>query len=190
MMSLLENNLIVLLIALVIGIAVGWWMFSRRSASRPIERPTEEAPREPAAYAPPPTVKEVDQHRPVPPPARADRHEGNGLLDQGAAATTDVAGQVLGVPAHAELPGAGGPPDDLQMLKGVGPKLVAKLHENGRTRFEQIARLSPTEVSILEDKLGPFKGRLSRDRVVEQAAYLARGDRDGFEAKFGNLGAA
>ena len=191
MMSLLENNLILLLIALLVGFLVGWWMFSRRhSAARPAERPVEEAPREPSTFAPPPTVREVDEHRPVPPPARLDRHEGNGLLDQGAAATTDVAGAVLGVPAHAELPGAGGPPDDLQMLKGVGPKLVAKLHENGLTRFEQIARLSTNEVAILEDKLGPFKGRLTRDRVVEQAAYLARGDRDGFEAKFGSLGAA
>jgi predicted flap endonuclease-1-like 5' DNA nuclease len=43
-------------------------------------------------------------------------------------------------------------------------------------------------VAILDDKLGAFKGRLARDRVVEQANYLARDDRDGFEAKFGKLG--
>jgi len=41
---------------------------------------------------------------------------------------------------------------------------------------------------MLDDRLGPFKGRLERDRVVEQASYLARGDRDGFEARFGKLG--
>ena len=29
---------------------------------------------------------------------------------------------------------------------------------------------------------------IARDRLVEQSAYLARGDTDGFQAKFGNLG--
>ena len=33
-----------------------------------------------------------------------------------------------------------------------------------------------------------FKGRITRDRWVEQAGYLARGDTAGFEAQFGKLG--
>ncbi len=102
----------------------------------------------------------------------------------------DVAGEVLGVDAHSDLPPAAGPPDNLQTLKGVGPKLAQKLNENGITRFEQLAGLSATEVAMLDGKLGPFKGRLERDRIVEQASYLARGDRDGFEARFGSLGSA
>jgi hypothetical protein len=36
--------------------------------------------------------------------------------------------------------------------------------------------------------MGPFQGRLARDRVAEQADYLARGDIEGFEEKFGKLG--
>jgi predicted flap endonuclease-1-like 5' DNA nuclease len=36
--------------------------------------------------------------------------------------------------------------------------------------------------------MGPFAGRLARDRIAEQADYLARGDIDGFEDKFGKLG--
>ena len=76
------------------------------------------------------------------------------------------------------------------MLKGVGPKLVARLNEHGIIRFEQIARLTANEVEMLDDRLGPFKGRLARDRVVEQASYLARGDIEGFEDRFGNLGSA
>jgi predicted flap endonuclease-1-like 5' DNA nuclease len=74
------------------------------------------------------------------------------------------------------------------LLKGVGPKLAQKLKENGIFRFDQLAALSPNEVTILDAKLGAFKGRLERDRVAEQASYLARGDRDGFEARFGKLG--
>jgi predicted flap endonuclease-1-like 5' DNA nuclease len=99
----------------------------------------------------------------------------------------DVAGEVLGVADQMEHP-AEVEPDNLQMLKGVGPKLAQKLNENGIFRFEQIARLTANEVAILDTKLGAFRGRLERDRVVEQASYLARGDRDGFEARFGSLG--
>jgi predicted flap endonuclease-1-like 5' DNA nuclease len=57
----------------------------------------------------------------------------------------------------------------------------------GVTRFDQLARLSPSEVELLDAQLGPFRGRLQRDRVIEQADYLARGDKDGFEERFGKL---
>ena len=186
MMTVIETNIVPIIVVLLVGLVIGWWMFAR-GRSAPAETPGADAsiaPSAPAAIPP-----ERPAPKPVAPPApEIARREGQGLADQGAAATTDVAGQLLGVEAHGELPGAKGPPDDLQLLKGVGPKLALKLNENGITRFEQIARLSANEVAILEDKLGPFKGRLSRDRVVEQAAYLARNDRDGFEAQFGSLG--
>ena len=89
--------------------------------------------------------------------------------------------------AHPDIPPASGPADDLVRLKGVGPKLVAILHERGITRFEQIAKLSSGQVEALDASLGAFRGRFDRDRIVEQADYLARGDIDGFEAKFGKL---
>ena len=180
MTTVAEANTVALLVALLIGIAVGWWIFRgvRRKGERPVrdERPSDvvEAPRA------------LDEERRV--RAGSDGPEGNGLISQGTAATADVAGEVLGVQVHSELPGASGPPDNLEVMKGVGPKFVARLHENGIIRFDQLARLTPNEVAILDDKMGPFKGRLARDRVVEQASYLARGDRDGFEARFGKLG--
>ena len=113
--------------------------------------------------------------------------EGKGLTDEAAAAAGDVAGEILDAKVHAELPGASGPPDDLQVLKGVGPKLATILNERGLTRYEQIASLSPGQIEALDESLGAFRGRLSRDKIIEQADYLARGDRDGFEAKFGKL---
>jgi predicted flap endonuclease-1-like 5' DNA nuclease len=115
--------------------------------------------------------------------------EGNGVTGEVAAATTDVAGEVLGVNAHAALSG-NEPADDLQMLKGVGPKFVARLHELGVTRFDQLATMSAAELTLLDERMGPFRGRLARDRVAEQADYLARGDVDGFEDRFGKIGAA
>jgi predicted flap endonuclease-1-like 5' DNA nuclease len=193
MMTVIDANLLPIIIALVIGFLIGWWMFRRPRAGSDIKidvdnsaRPYLDAPREPPAVA---RRTSADPPRTRPIRDGIDTHERRGVADQGAAAATDVAGQLLGVRAHSELPGADeGPPDNLQMLKGVGPKLAQKLNENGIIRFDQLARLSTNEVSMLEDKLGPFRGRLSRDRVVEQASYLARGDTDGFEARFGKLG--
>jgi predicted flap endonuclease-1-like 5' DNA nuclease len=114
--------------------------------------------------------------------------EGRAVTDEGAAAARDVAGEILGVDQHLNIPPADGPPDNLQTLKGVGPKLASQLHAAGITRFEQIAGLSPTEAAALDAKMGAFRGRIERDRVVEQACFLARGDRDGYEAIFGKLG--
>lgn len=185
MMTVFEANMIPIVIAVVVGLLIGWWMFRRRPAATDVTANRTERVEAPTATVPPAAPVAKAATKPAKP-----LHEGHGLADQGAAATADIAGQVLGVQAHAELPGASGPPDNLQMLKGVGPKLVARLNENGIIRFEQIARLSANEVEMLEDRLGPFKGRITRDRVVEQAAYLARGDTEGFEARFGNLGSA
>ena len=114
-------------------------------------------------------------------------HEGRSVADEAAAAATDVAGSIIGAQVHAELPGAGGPPDDLIVLKGVGPKLAEILNLRGIRRFDQIAKLSPGQVEELDESLGAFRGRFARDRIVEQADYLARGDIDGYKAKFGNL---
>lgn len=176
MTTVFDANTLPLIIALLVGLVVGWWMF-KRIRNRPERRPAD-AGKERHALP-------VRQERAMPP--GVDGLEGNSIVDQGAAAAADVAGEVLGVQAHSQLPGAG-PADNLETMKGVGPKFAARLHENGITRFEQLARLSANEVAILDDRMGPFKGRIVRDRVVEQASYLARGDNDGFEGKFGKLG--
>ena len=109
------------------------------------------------------------------------------------AAMTDetVFGHEAGVTTQhildAERPVPAGPLDDFERLKGVGPKLATMLQAHGLTRFEQIAGLTESELKRLDQDLGPFRGRLQRDRVVEQANYLARGDTDGFEQRFGKL---
>ena len=89
--------------------------------------------------------------------------------------------------AGGERASVSGSVDDLERLKGVGPKLATMLEAHGLTRFEQIAHLTDSELERLDRDLGPFRGRLQRDRVVEQAEYLARGDIDGFEQRFGKL---
>ena len=112
--------------------------------------------------------------------------EGRGLTGEAAAATSDVAGELLQARVHEALAG-GESRDEFSRMKGVGPKFAEVLHEYGFFRFEQLARLTPAEIDRLDDQLGPFRGRLQRDRIIEQADYLSRGDTEGFEARFGKL---
>ena len=119
--------------------------------------------------------------------AAAHKKEGRGLASVAAAAASDVSGEIIGADVHRNLGGSGSKRDDLVLLKGIGPKLAQTLNALGYTRFDQIARLTPTEVERLDDQLGAFRGRLTRDRVIEQADYLARGDIDSFEQRFGKL---
>jgi predicted flap endonuclease-1-like 5' DNA nuclease len=72
-------------------------------------------------------------------------------------------------------------------MKGVGPRFAEALHSAGFVNFGQLASLSPVEVERLDQQLGAFRGRIARDRIVEQADYLSRNDTDGFEQRFGKL---
>jgi predicted flap endonuclease-1-like 5' DNA nuclease len=113
--------------------------------------------------------------------------EGRGLTGEHAAAASDVAGDIIRAPVHKTLDGDKEPLDNLCLIKGVGPKFADALHGLGFYRFEQIAHLTPTEIDRLDPQLGAFRGRITRDRIVEQAEYLARNDIDGFEQRFGKL---
>ena len=113
--------------------------------------------------------------------------EGRGIAGEAAAATSDFAGALFRAPVRQELDGEIDSRDDLCRIKGVGPKFADALHGLGFNRFEQLAALTATEIDRLDGQLGAFGGRLTRDRIVEQADYLARNDTDGFEQKFGKL---
>jgi predicted flap endonuclease-1-like 5' DNA nuclease len=132
-------------------------------------------------------VKLTDSAPTRPHMARTRPPEGRGLAGEAAAATSDVTGEIIGAPVRKKLDGGGKPGDELCMIKGVGPKFEDALNALGFFRFEQLAHLSPTEIERLDDQLGAFRGRISRDRIVEQADYLARNDIDGFEQRFGKL---
>lgn len=124
---------------------------------------------------------------PVRPHMQHDRpSEGRGIAGEAAAATTDVAGDIINAPVHRALEGDIAR-DDLCALKGVGPKFADALRTAGFYNFGQLAGLTPTEIERLDGQLGAFRGRINRDRIVEQADYLARNDVDGFEQKFGKL---
>ena len=81
-----------------------------------------------------------------------------------------------------------GDPDNLALLKGVGPKLNVLLVSLGVTRFDQIAEWDANDVAEVDQYLGNFKGRVDRNNWVDQARLLAAGDTATFEAKYGALG--
>ena len=86
------------------------------------------------------------------------------------------------------VPASTGEPDDLRRIKGLGPKVAAQLGGLGITRFDQLATLDTDGQATLDAQLGPFAGRMARDRWVEQANLLARNDIAAFEAQFGKIG--
>jgi len=66
-----------------------------------------------------------------------------------------------------------GKPDDLKIIKGIGPKLEALCHRQGHYHFDQIAAWTVAEVAWVDDNLEGFKGRVTRDDWVAQAKLLA-----------------
>jgi len=166
-MDLISENWQIILIAIAVALIAAFLLMRPRQR---VELSKDSAPLRPHMAKP-----------------AAQPGEGKGIASEAAAAVSDVSGQIIGAPVHAHLPGASGPPDDLTLLKGVGPKLAASLNALGISRFDQLASLTEAELEHVDQKLGPFRGRLERDQIVLQADYLARGDRDGFEQRFGKL---
>ena len=103
----------------------------------------------------------------------------------------DVPSATLSRPAPAPPPVPPPPPEpaavELTRLKGVGPKLAATLATLGVTSVEQIAAMDERESAAIDDQLGAFKGRIARDRIVEQARLLTSGDIAAYEAQFGRI---
>ncbi|MEL7517312.1 MAG: fused NADH-quinone oxidoreductase subunit E/endonuclease, partial [Pseudomonadota bacterium] len=76
-----------------------------------------------------------------------------------------------------------GGPDNLKMIKGVGPKLETLLHTLGFYHFDQIAAWTADELAWVDDNLAGFKGRASRDNWITQAQALASGEETEFSQR-------
>lgn len=68
----------------------------------------------------------------------------------------------------------GAKPDDLKMIKGIGPVLERLLNEMGVRRFEQVASFTGEDVAVVSKALDAFADRIVRDDWVGQAAELHR----------------
>lgn len=166
MAVLLQDNMLAVGIALLVAVVVIVWLVLRRRSAAPVLPKLPSAPLQPVKpdiIAAEPARFAAAEPVPVAPPPPAPE-----------------APQVIAP--------AAGAPDNLALLKGVGPKLVALLAGLGVTRFDQIAAWSDADIAAIDAHLGNFAGRITRDNWVDQAGYLARGDKAGFEARYGALG--
>lgn len=167
MIELVEANWPLFLVALLIGLAVAWFLFKSTRRTR-VTRVTDGTEGQPATR----NQALID----APPAAAAPTVP---------ATPMGVAGAETAVAAQAAATAAAG--DDLTRIKGVGPKLVATLAELGVTSFEQVAGWSDADIDRIDAQLGRFQGRIRRDDWVTQAGLLASGDTAAYEARFGKL---
>ena len=177
----MNQNTILLLVAIVVILALVLLFLVRGRKQRVTLRD------QPATLAraatPAPTI------RPIVAPAPSARDERHGMGSEVTAAIEDVVDQFVGLDAHPSGQDATIPHGDvLTRLKGLGPKAASRLGELGVTSFAQIASWDAGDVAAIDDLMGAFKGRIQRDRWVDQAKLLAAGDIEAFEAEFGKLG--
>jgi len=68
-----------------------------------------------------------------------------------------------------------GAPDDLKLIKGIGPKFEKDLNGKGIYYFRQIGAWGKKDVTMVEGVIDSFPGRIERDEWVKQAKGLAKG---------------
>ena len=168
MAYLIQMNLWFLIAALLVGFVTGAWMWTRRRHRVALTQPDENAP-----------FARTLERAPMPQGPAPDA----GMVGAGDAVLSGGGG------FSPFLDAPQGDPDDLRRLKGVGPKLHSMLGELGVFHYHQIASWSDEHVTIIDERLGSFRGRIHRDRWREQARLLAEGRLDEFEAMFGSGGA-
>ena len=184
MAELLQANWWLLLIALLIGVLVAWWILvaSRKTKIEVEDKGDEEtsARRNQALIdAPPAAAKDA-----VPPPTPTGMAGVGVAVAAAAQASSEPAGTA---PKEPEPLKPAVQADDLTRIKGVGPKLAALLTSLGITSFAQIASWDDAAIDAIDAKLGRFEGRIRRDNWVDQARLLAADDTAGFEERFGKV---
>lgn len=158
MNELLQTYWPLIVAALVVGVAIAWYVFHASRRTR-ITGTSRDVLDEGAA------------------PAERNR----ALIDSAPAATPME--PAAGAAPAARSAGA----DDLTRIKGLGPKLAATLHGLGVSSFAQIAAWDDAEIDRIDAELGRFQGRIRRDDWVGQAKLLAQGDDAGFAERYGKL---
>ena len=187
MVELIEANWIALVAALLLGLLVAWWVWGRKaSAPRRAEfddvltKGAAPAQRNTALFDAAPAV-------PITPPPAAGTFGGVGEAIAAAAEQEVEQAQPAQTPTPTPTPAPATAAGDLTRIKGLGPKLNARLAELGVTTCAQVAAWSDADVQAIDAQLGSFAGRPARDSWVEQARLLVAGDAAGYEAKFGKL---
>lgn len=196
MFYLIQSYWLWLLLALVLGLAVGWFT-SVRGRGRPPEGWLPGWLKWAGAFFLAGLVVALLKWL----PGRSGLHLETALLSfaayiggcflsvllQPASASEVVEEEPEVVPTTmASMPVAVTPPpepaDDLKRIAGIGPKLEVLLHDLGVYRFSQIADWTESDVDRFNQQMD-FSGRIERERWVEQARLLAAGIETDFSAR-------
>lgn len=201
MITLITANWLLYLIALLIGVVTAFWIWAGtgREASAAdsfagqdglLEKAGE--PVRPTDARPEPATQPIAKPEPAPAPQPK-------VVVAPAAPAREAAAKPAATPASAaeappapaggkpNIAAAVGEPDNLRLIKGIGPKLNSLLISLGVTRFDQIAEWKEAEITEVDQYLDTFSGRITRDAWIDQAKFLAKDDIAGFEKKYGKL---
>lgn len=200
---MIEANWLIFIAALLVGIAVAYWVFVH--GSKPARRDRRPDVLDEGAAPAQRNQALIDDAAPatrfhLDPPPMAGAMSGIGeviaVAAQEEADAREAPQTIAAEPDPTPAPAA--PPiaetadgdiaaDDLRKIKGLGPKMLTVLHALGVTSYAQIAGWSDADLDDLDTRLGAFAGRPRRDNWVEQAKLLSSGDTGAYEAKFGKL---
>ena len=67
-----------------------------------------------------------------------------------------------------------GTPDDLKVIKGIGPKFEGDLNSKGIYYYRQVANWTGADVKMVEGIIDSIPGRIQRDEWVKQAKKLGK----------------
>lgn len=197
MSELLAQNWPLVIAALAIGIVIAWWIFTRNRktiVTRDEVPEVEPKAKRNQALIDAPSARAGAEGETIAPSVA-----GVGTLGSAAVAAVAAANEkaqtanapsvpTSPAPAPAAQPvpaaAASAEGDDLTEIKGLGPRLAAKLQAAGVSRFAEIAAWDDARAQEMDLALNG-RGRVQRDRWVEQAQLLAAGDRAGFAERFG-----
>jgi predicted flap endonuclease-1-like 5' DNA nuclease len=199
----LSNNLIIIIGAVLIVAISLWWLLSLGG----VKKKTDSAPKDilpsPAAVLAPPVAPVAPLVQAALPAAKTAKAKApvKTAATRKAAAPKTAAPKAAAKPVvekakaekapkaqAAKLAPISSIPDNLELIKGLGPKVNNLLKGLGVTSFAQVANWTAADVADIDAKLGAFAGRITRDNWIDQAQLLAAGDIAGFEQKYGALG--
>ncbi|MEW4467573.1 hypothetical protein AB1K62_07065 [Parasphingorhabdus sp. JC815] len=212
MTELISANWLFFLIAIIIGVATAFWIWAKsgrdntadqfnaddglldkagkavptappapKAEPAPVRTEPKAAPTTPAPTPSEPVAKPAVVPAPSPVPTPTAAPAPTPRRKQPVTETPPPP------PGKPDIPPAVGEPDNLRLIKGVGPKLNTLLNDLGITRFDQIAEWKEAEIEEVDKYLGSFSGRITRDSWIGQAKFLAKDDIAGFEQKYGKL---
>ncbi len=166
---------------LILGLLTAWWVWGGRRDA--VDAYVEPEPLRAPPVAATPVAEPVAAYV-EPEPAAPVAFSAPPL-----AAAAPIAAAAIGLTAIG-IPAAIGAADDLELIKGIGPKLNGVLNGLGVHRFDQIANWTAGDVDKVDDHLDAFKGRIGQEEWIPQAKLLAAGNHSEWQRIYGAAGGA